>query len=69
MDGAFRINKDGVRNIALFSSKRQIRLIHISTDYVFDGQQEGSAVAYSEDSKTNPINIYGKSNIPYGSGK
>ena len=60
---AFRINKDGVRNIALFSAKRQIRLIHISTDYVFDGRQKGSAVAYREDDKTNPINIYGKSKL------
>lgn len=62
-DEAFRINKDGARNIALFSAKRQIRLIHISTDYVFDGRQEGDAVAYSEDDKTNPINIYGKSKL------
>ncbi|MBA7523061.1 dTDP-4-dehydrorhamnose reductase [subsurface metagenome] len=43
VDEAFRINKEGVRNIALFSAKRQIRLIHISTDYVFDGWQEGTA--------------------------
>ena len=62
IDEAFRINKDGVRNIALFSAKRQIRLIHISTDYVFDGWQEASFV-YSEDDKTNPINIYGKSKL------
>ena len=63
IDKAFRINKDGVRNIALFSAKKQIRLIHISTDYVFDGRQEGSTVAYREDDKTNPINIYGKSKL------
>jgi len=65
IDEAFRINKDGVRDIALFSAKRQIRLIHISTDYVFDGRQEkeGDAVAYWEDDKTNPINIYGKSKL------
>lgn len=63
VDEAFRINKDGVRNIALFSAKRQIRLIHISTDYVFDGRQEGGAVVYREDDKTNPINIYGKSKL------
>ena len=63
IDEAFRINKDGVRNIALFSAKRQIRLIHISTDYVFDGRQEGDAVAYREDYKTNPINIYGRSKL------
>jgi dTDP-4-dehydrorhamnose reductase len=63
IDEAFRINKDGVRNIALFSSKRQIRLIHISTDYVFDGRQEGGAIAYREENETNPINIYGKSKL------
>ena len=63
IDEAFRINKDGVRNIALFSANRQIRLIHISTDYVFDGRQEEEAIAYSEDDKTNPINIYGESKI------
>jgi dTDP-4-dehydrorhamnose reductase len=63
IDEVFRINKDGDRNIALFSAKRQIRLIHISTDYVFNGRQEEGAVAYSEDDKTNPINIYGKSKL------
>ncbi len=62
IDEAFRINKEGVRNIALFSAERQIRLIHISADYVFDGRQERTA-AYSEDDKTNPINIYGKSKL------
>jgi len=63
IDEAFKLNKDGARNIALFSAKRQIRLIHISTDYVFDGRQEGGTVAYREDDKTNPINIYGKSKL------
>ncbi len=62
IDEALRINKDGVRNISLFSANRQIRLIHISTDYVFDGRQEKTAV-YSEDDKINPINIYGKSKL------
>ena len=51
-----------MRNIALFSANRQIRLIHVSTDYVFDGWQERTAV-YSEDDNTNPINIYGKSKL------
>jgi dTDP-4-dehydrorhamnose reductase len=63
IDEAFRINKDGARNIALFSAKRQIRLIHISTDYVFDGRKEGNAILYREGDKTNPINIYGKSKL------
>jgi len=63
IDEAFKINKDGVRNIALFSAKRQIRLIHISTDYVFDGRKEKGAIEYREDDKTNPISIYGKSKL------
>jgi len=65
IDEAFKLNKDGVRNIALFSAKKQIKLIHISTDYVFDGRQkrEGGAAAYTEDDKTHPINIYGKSKL------
>lgn len=60
---AFKLNKDGVRNIAIFSTKRQISLIHISTDYVFAGRREKGAIAYSEDDKTNPVNIYGKSKL------
>ena len=68
IDEAFRINKDGTRNIALFSAKRQNRLIHISTDYVFDGRngQDGrkeASFVYGEEDKTNPINIYGKSKL------
>ena len=65
IDEAFKLNKDGVRNIAIFSAKKQIRLIHISTDHVFDGRQEGEgdAAAYTEDDKTHPINIYGKSKL------
>ena len=63
IDEAFKINKDGVRNIALFSAKRQIRLIHISTDYVFDGRKERGAITYREDDRNNPINIYGKSKL------
>jgi len=65
IDEAFKLNKDGVRNIAIFSAKKQIKLIHISADYVFDGRQkgEGDAAAYTEDDKTHPINIYGKSKL------
>lgn len=40
IDECFRINQDGVRNIALFCGKRQIGLIHISTDYVFNGKKD-----------------------------
>ena len=62
VDEAFKINKEGVKNVALFSLKRRIRLIHISTDYVFDGRRKAPFV-YREDDKTNPINVYGKSKL------
>ena len=62
IDEAFRINKDGARNIALFSAKRQIRLIHISTDYIFDGDKD-DVRGYREDDKANPLNVYGKSKL------
>ena len=37
-----------------------IKLLHISTDYVFDGQKEGP---YKEDDPVNPINAYGRSKL------
>lgn len=57
---AFNINSKGVLNLAKLSSQNNIKLIHISTDYVFDGLIE---LEYNEDSKTNPINVYGKSKV------
>ena len=55
---AFRINSDGVRNIALIAAEKRAKLIHISTDYVFDGTKEG---AYLETDPPNPAGVYGAS--------
>jgi len=55
---AFKINANGPSNIAQIAVKKNARLIHISTDYVFDGTKEG---AYLETDLPNPINVYGKS--------
>jgi len=55
---AFKINADGPLNIAQIAVKKNARLIHISTDYVFDGTKEG---AYLETDLPNPISVYGKS--------
>lgn len=55
---AFTINYSAVELIAKYASENNIKLIHVSTDYVFDGS---SPVALAEDSETNPINIYGAS--------
>lgn len=57
---AFRINCDGVKNIALLAKNLAARLIHISTDYVFSGN---AADGYCETDKTKPINIYGESKL------
>jgi len=53
------VNAEGVKNIAIACKKIKCNIIHISTDYVFDGKKEG----YKEDDKPNPINAYGKSKL------
>ena len=57
---SFLLNETGARNIAEICSDLDIPLIHISTDYVFDGQLTRS---YRPDDSTSPINIYGKSKL------
>ena len=57
---AQKVNADGPKNLALISSKFNIPVIHISTDYVFDGSKLD---AYIESDITNPINVYGKSKL------
>ena len=55
---AFAINRDGAENIARVCNELQIPLLHVSTDYVFDGEKSG---AYSEDDEVSPLNVYGES--------
>ncbi len=59
-DRAFRINADGVLNIARLAEEKGAALIHVSTDYVFDGEKPG---AYREDDATNPVGAYGASKL------
>jgi len=56
-DNAYSVNSDGAKNIALSASMYGLKLIHISTDSVFDGKKE----LYTEDDIPNPINVYAKS--------
>jgi dTDP-4-dehydrorhamnose reductase len=55
---AFRINADGVANLARLAGVKGAKLIHISTDYVFDGTKEE---AYEEDDPPCPTGAYGAS--------
>jgi len=54
------INHNAVRELAKISKKSKIKLIHISTDFVFNGHKKEP---YTEDDKTSPINIYGKTKL------
>jgi dTDP-4-dehydrorhamnose reductase len=62
IEKAFLINRDGVRNISKIATEKQAKLIHLSTDYVFDGKKD-TRLSYREDEKTEPINLYGESKL------
>ena len=55
---AFHVNADGVHNLITIIKPRRIKLIHISTDFVFSGN---SSNPYTPTSPINPIGVYGKS--------
>lgn len=57
---AFAVNEIGPRNLADACAARGIPLIHISTDYVFDGAKHG---AYVEDDAVAPLGVYGASKL------
>ncbi len=57
---AYALNRDGAANLAQACADNNIPLMHISTDYVFDGNKEG---AYTESETPNPQCIYGKSKL------
>ncbi len=57
---ADKINHLAVKHLAQISKEREIKLIHISTDYVFDGK---NYKPYKEEDKTNPPSVYGKTKL------
>jgi dTDP-4-dehydrorhamnose reductase len=59
-DLAFSINADAVNSLAHAAKSSNAKLIHISTDYVFNGQ---SYLPYNEDDVTKPNSVYGESKL------
>ena len=59
-DAAYRVNALGAQNLALACKKFHAKLVHISTDYVFDGK---STIPYEEFDSPNPLSVYGKSKL------
>ena len=57
---AFSVNAEGPRNIASGCAASKARMIHLSTDYVFDGT---SPDPYREDDSPHPLNVYGSSKL------
>ena len=59
-DIAAVINSDGPANLAGYAAKTGAKLIHLSTDYVFDGAKRSP---YTEDDKPNPQSAYGRTKL------
>ena len=55
---AYAVNKEGAANLATACKAHSIPLLHISTDYIFDGKQK---YAYREDDTARPTGVYGQS--------
>jgi dTDP-4-dehydrorhamnose reductase len=60
VDMAFKLNAMAMESLAEISSRRGIQLVHISTDYIFDGEKNHP---YRENDPANPQTVYGKSKL------
>lgn len=57
-ESAFAVNRDGAANVAAACERHDAALVHLSTDYVFDGTK---GAPYDESDPANPLNVYGES--------
>lgn len=60
VEKAFLVNADGTENLAEACAENNAQFIHVSTDYVFDGENN---LAYTEEDFTNPLGVYGASKL------
>lgn len=61
-DIADKINGDGPKNLAIAAKQQDAVLIHISTDYVFNGELDVEK-AYKEEDEVGPVTVYGKTKL------
>ena len=62
-DGAYAVNATGAGNVARAAARVAARLVHVSTDYVFDGERAPDAAPYVESDATGPRSAYGASKL------
>jgi len=62
-DKAFLVNALGIRNVAVVTQDIQAKLVHISTDYVFGGDDGPRTAPYTEFDIPVPLSAYGKSKL------
>ncbi|NMA49376.1 MAG: dTDP-4-dehydrorhamnose reductase [Tissierellia bacterium] len=67
VDNAYKINAIGARNLAIASNEIGSKIVHISTDYVFNGigntDLEGNIIPYTEFDTPEPQTVYGKTKL------
>ncbi|GAA3777044.1 dTDP-4-dehydrorhamnose reductase [Corallibacter vietnamensis] len=57
---AFKVNEQGPKHLALACNNHNVKLIHVSTDFVFDGSKSSP---YNEEDQTKPLGVYGTSKL------
>lgn len=60
VEKAFLVNADGTENLAEACAENNVQFIYVSTDYVFDGENN---LSYTEEDFTNPVGVYGASKL------
>ena len=61
-EAAFNVNALGAEHVALACARHGARLVHISTDYVFDGKRE-PPLSWSETDEPHPVSVYGQTKL------